>query len=274
MTRFFTDLGNNILADMIFVVACWIFVSLYVRATTVRSFRHFFGLDKESKLVIYVSNMPLQGASDAPADPRDRGVSLEEFQAAQSIGSLFGKIPARIPKLLRVLVDVAWLQEPINLLIESSPIVNGDFAACNMIVIGSAKHNGLRGHYLDRLIPYLRLEPKESNRGPEPDTSSRCVRILKGPGKCDEPIMGDYNFAIVEKIHNPDNSGVVLMCVGERSDSSWGAAEYLVRNWECLSARYGTSPFARCLGFPKVDPPMQEYRKPKVWVVFPPPADK
>jgi len=274
------DLGINCLAQFLFWLFAGILVLLYTRLTNVRRFRQFFGLYKDSNIVIYLSNMKLKGASDLQIDPKDRGVSLEELRAVQSIYSLFGRTPLRVPELVRGLVDGYFIPGPTKVATEPSPITADDLRFTNMIVIGSARHNSVREHYLTQsTLPYLALEPKESDYIAQGASSRRGVRVLQGNRKGDL-VEENYNFAIVEKICGGDKGTVVFMCVGERGDSSWGAAEYLVRNWGRLSkrkcksksGRFGTSSFALCLGFPKRD--MQVYEEPVILAEFPTPASE
>jgi len=54
----------------------------------------------------------------------------------------------------------------------------------------------------------------------------------------------------------------LFFCLGARGDSSWAAAEYLVRNWKRLSGEFGDEDFVACLGFPQTEKYMNEYREP------------
>ncbi len=70
------------------------------------------------------------------------------------------------------------------------------------------------------------------------------------------------NLAVVEKIRDADRGTTIFFCSGMRADGSWAATEYLVRHWRQLHREFGDSCFALCLGFPKTNSYLTEYREP------------
>lgn len=262
---FLVNLINNILADIILWLGFGLLVYLFIRI--VRSkFLKFFGLETNRKLVVYLSNL----WKPTTEKPEGYVLSEHEFRAAESINSLFGSTPLRFPELVRGLVDSFWIGKELDITTTVSPLPTDGITFTNMIVVGGTPRNNVRRHYLSTGAPYLAIAGEQigtpANALAPPLTPS--VRIRKGHRK-DEVITGDYNFAIVEKIHDDEHRTVVFMCVGFRGDSSWAATEYLVRHWSELSKKYGDKAFALCLGFPKSEVYMKDYKEPITLASFP-----
>jgi hypothetical protein len=85
--------------------------------------------------------------------------------------------------------------------------------------------------------------------------------ITRGEEKGEYPV-GDVNLAVVEKCHDPERGTTIFFCLGIRGDASWAATEYLVRNWRRLAAEYDDRDFVACLGFPKTEKYLDDYREP------------
>ena len=258
------DIVVDILAQVCFWALGGLFVSIFVRQTSVKRFREFFGLQKNPKLVIYLSNMSLDKGHAENFDS-DRGAAWEEHRAALIALRLFNRTPARVPALVRDLVDEILLPSRTEVETRLSPGSSScvDIQSTNVISIGSARNNKVREHCL-QLTPYLVLPHKEGlPRG------SKCILVLKGDLKDKEyKKVQNRSLAIIERVQDENGGTVVFMCVGENSDSSWEAAEYLVRHWERLSKKSCNSPFALGLQFPRGDTPNQEYVEPEELVWF------
>jgi len=61
---------------------------------------------------------------------------------------------------------------------------------------------------------------------------------------------------------DPDRGTTIFFCLGIRGDGSWAATEYLIRNWKRLAADFGDSDFVVCLGFPKTENYLDDYKEP------------
>lgn len=90
---------------------------------------------------------------------------------------------------------------------------------------------------------------------------ARSIFILRD-GRTSEITLADTRLAIVEKCHDPDRGTTVFFCLGSRGDGSWAATEYLCRNWKRLTREFGDGPFVVCLGFPRTEEYMEEYKEP------------
>jgi hypothetical protein len=259
-----SDIAANIVADILFWIVGGIGVMIWLRTTTIRRFRAFFGLDKNPHLVIYLSNMTIEGAPKSATSGADSGgyetrpnrsIALEEHWAAQSILRLFASAPARVPGLVRGLVDEFLLPCPTKVMTEISPGTLDGMPATNIITIGSDKHNSVTRYCL-RLDPYLELDKK-----------NRCVQVLKGPNK-GQVLRRDTtgSLAVLERIRVADGGPVIFCCVGEHSVSSWQIAEYLAYNWQYLYKQWGDSSFALCFqyGDPDILRNMQQYVCPRL----------
>jgi len=258
------DICINIIAQFLAWALGGAGVSGYIRVTSVRRFREFFGLYKEPSLFIYLSNMALSGDID-------RGVALQELWAAQSLHSLFGRTPSRVPEVIRGLVDSFLIPSPTEVVTRISPPETDGNPFPNMIVIGSAKHNTVRAQCLRELKLHFALESKESEFPRQKDFCDRGGQMIGGSHKCKSG--AEYYFAILEKTQDEEGH-MVFMCVGESADSSWGAVEFLTRNWQRLSKRFGASPFALWLDFSKGGTPMQKYVEPEERCAYARPASE
>jgi len=254
------DIGVNLAAQLLFWLLGGIVVAGWLRRTSVKRFREFFGLKHNGSLDIYLSRMKL--AKGKPGEKlSDQGISLEELWAAQSILRLFSTAPARVPGVVRALVDEILLPLPAEVRAKISPPDYSTSKSTNIIAIGSAKHNTVRQHYLENTQhPFLILSPKDKELG------GSLVKVLKGDHK-DKMFQCENekkeSLAIIERIYDPKIRTVIFMCAGLHSDSSWGAAEYLVRNWKSLSKEHGAGPFALFLRFPRTSgAPNQAYMAP------------
>jgi hypothetical protein len=84
---------------------------------------------------------------------------------------------------------------------------------------------------------------------------------MRGKSKS-EVNLADANLAVVEKCRDPERGTTIFFCLGMRADTSWAATEYLIRNWKHLVAEFGDSNFVVCLGFPKTEEYLDEYKEP------------
>jgi hypothetical protein len=132
----------------------------------------------------------------------------------------------------------------------------------NLIIVGSSARNSVRASYIQTGLPSAILMGEDMvtpNLAAMGKASS--ITIMRG-GTKSEVSLPDVNLALVEKCRDPDRRTIVFFCLGQRGDSSWAAAEYLTRNWKGLAAEFGDSDFVVCLGFPKTDKFLEEYKEP------------
>lgn len=262
---FLANLINNILANIIFWFGFGFLIWLVIRITQSRVLK-FFGLETNRTLVVYLSNL----WKPTTEKPEGYVLSEHEFRAAESINSLFGGTPFRFPEFVRGLVDSFWIGKKLNITTTVSPLTTDGIVFTNMIVVGAIPRNSVTRYYVNTGAPYLVIAGEQMGTSDNASTQALIpvVRVMKGHRKGEE-ITGEYNLAIVEKIHDEEHKTVVFMCVGFRGDSSWAATEYLVRHWGELSKRFGDKAFALCLGFPKSEAYMEDYEEPIILASFP-----
>ena len=263
------DFPISVASDLVATVLLWLILGLIVYIwlrLNQRDLLGFFGLNHNKELIVYLSNLW------QPSEKSQAGsvISGHEFHSTESVVSLFGDSPRRLPELVRGLVDAMWAGAKPSVSIEVSPLREDDILFANMIVVGASPKNSVRRYYLKR--GHLNFAVVGERDEPPQDVfetvlKSR-VRYLTGSLE-GEKVLGDFNVAIVEKILDKTRGTVVFFCVGSRGDSSWAAAEYLGRNWQKLRKRYRDRPFAICLGFPQMETYMSEYVRPKILARFP-----
>lgn len=259
------NIAINIVSDLILWLGLGFAVFLWLRIRKSK-FLGFFGIEKNQKLIVYLSNLWQQSDNNTEG----RIIAGSEFGVAQTIQSLFGKTPFRVPELVRGLVDELWSGQELDHAIEVSPAENQSIVFTNMIVVGASPKNSVRRYYLksDQVSFKIAGEKKVPIKNVHDKVLSSKAIVLKGGSKGQE-ITGDYNIAILEKVIDKENGITVFMCVGSQGDSSWGAAEYLARNWKSLQKRFANNEFAICLGFPKLDDYMKRYYEPDILIILP-----
>lgn len=260
-----SNIAINIISDLILWLGLGLIVFLWLRIRKSK-FLSFFGIEKNQKLIVYLSNLWQQSDNN----PAGEIIAGSEFPVGQSIQSLFGETPFRVPELVRGLVDELWSGQVLDYTIRVSPLDIESIEFTNMIIVGATPKNSVRRYYLqDGCVSFKIAGESEEPVG---DVHERVLRseaiYLKGPRK-DQEITGDCNIAILEKVIDKDYGVTVFMCVGSRGDSSWGATEYLVRNWKSLQKRFSNNEFAVCLGFPNFDDYMKRYSEPEILAVLP-----
>lgn len=261
---FLSGLASNILANIIFWLGLGFVVWITVQVSQIK-FRKFFGLNDKRQYRVYLSNLwtPREGRTEGYT------ISEHEFRASESIATLFGSAPFRLPELVRGLVDSFWLGNQIIIKTTASPIDSDKVSFTdNMIIVGGVGRNTVRKHYINTAASHLLFSgEKELLEGKEL-TRPYHIIITKG-NRINQTITGDYHFAIVEKFHDKEHKIVVFMCLGFRGDISWGAVQYLVYNWQKLHKKYQDKEFAMCLGFPKTNEYMTTYEEPIILASFP-----
>jgi hypothetical protein len=254
---FVFGVAGNIAANLIF----WLLLGgLFwgISRATGRRFYRFFGLVNIESVGVYVSNL---WTPEASPSGRTIGytISLHELRAAQSVEKIFGTAPLSLPDLVRGLVDALWLRQQVGCEIDVSPLkVDEANLERNLIVVGSSARNSVRAHYIATGLPSTTL------KGEKPSWHSTGVNAvtIERNGTKSEVSFPDVNIAVVEKCRDPGRGTVVFFCFGIRGDSTWAATEYLIRNWKRLVAEFGDQDFVVCLGFPKTERYLDEYKEP------------
>ncbi|MFD5830734.1 hypothetical protein [Lentzea sp. NPDC060358] len=238
------DIASNVIANIVF----WLGLGLAAAATVrvgQRRFRRFFGLDANQQLAVCLSNT---WNAETSARPRGYSVSLHELRAAEAVTRLFGSASFRLPDLVRGLVDAIYLgghRYDFHMTVSPAPADDPKrFAELggNLVVVGAAARNGVRGLYLDENLVNLRL-------GTEAGADERFVEVLGGADVGRRITSDSLELAVVERVHDAARGTTVVFCLGRHGDTTWAATEYLVRNWRGLEKEFGDRPFALCLGF-------------------------
>jgi hypothetical protein len=261
VSSFFFGIVSNVLANLVF----WLLLGIVFWAASrmvVRRFFRFFGLNRMGAIGVYVSNLWTPQSS-----PTGRlvgySISLHELRAAQSVEKLFGSAPLRLPDIVRGLVDALWLHQQVQYATDVSPMqaIDADLDR-NLIVVGSSMRNSVRARYVQACLPSAIL--KGEDQIPfnwQAIAAAHSITITRGEGKSEVSLV-DANLAVVEKCHDPERGTTVFFCLGIRADASWAATEYLMRSWKRLAAEFGDDDFVVCLGFPKTEEYLEEYKEP------------
>ena len=258
---FVLGIVSNILANLVF----WLLLgaSFWIASrVVVRRFFRFFGLDRTSSIGVYLSNLWTPQPSQTGRTV-GYSISLHELRAAQAVEKLFGSAPLRLPEVVRGLVDALWLRQQLQYSTDVSPLkaIDADLDR-NLIVVGGSARNSIRARYVQAQIPNAILTGEDQVPiNWAAIKSAQSITIMRGGSKS-EISLADTNLAVVEKCHDPERETVIFFCLGMRADTSWAAAEYLIRNWKHLAAEFGDSNFVVCLGFPKTEEYLDAYKEP------------
>jgi hypothetical protein len=258
---FFLGLMSNVAANIVF----WVLLGSifwFIGVTAARRFSRFFGLARVNSVAVYLSNLWTPQFSRS-GKTVGYTIALHELRAAQSVDTLFSSAPLRLPDLVRGLVDALWLREHVRCETAVSPLEAEDADLDrNLVIVGSSARNAVRARYVRAGLPTAIITGEDSpDYAGGPIDEVRSITIKRG-ATSSTINFNDVNLALVEKCHDPDRGTTLFFCLGARGDSSWAATEYLVRNWKRLSGEFGDGDFVACLGFPKTEKYMNEYREP------------
>lgn len=258
---FVLGLVSNVVANIIF----WVFLGTVfwgISRVVVRRFFRFFGLVHVDSMGVYLSNLWTPQASSSGRTV-GYSISLHELRAAQAVEKLFGSAPLRLPDLVRGLVDTLWLHRQVRCVTDVCPMKAEDADLDrNLIIVGSSIRNSVRAHYIRAGLPSAILTGEDlAADNWAAMKKAHSITIMRG-GTKSEVSLPDVNLAVVEKCRDPDRRTAVFFCFGPRGDASWAATEYLAQNWKRLAAEFGDSNFVVCLGFPKTEKFLEEYKEP------------
>ena len=248
---FLTNLAANVAFWSGLGGVVWIFYALPIR----RRFDHFFGLQVERTITIYLSNLWLPSMASRPWGEI---VAKKELDGASVVKSIFASASPGFPELVRGLVDNIWTRNKYNIEIEVSPQAYA-FPSRNMIVIGASTKNSVRRYFLDKdaLLVTIQGEPTSPPTTLDTNPLSPILIVHRTTGDEAHNLADGIKPAIVERfyIKNPegDNTRVVIMCAGITGTESRLATEYLAQHWRELETEAKTvHRFARCLAFNNV----------------------
>jgi hypothetical protein len=258
---FILGIASSILANLVFWLLLGVIFWTASRAVAHRFFR-FFGLVRVDNIAVCLSNL-WNPQTSLTRRPVGYAISLHELRAAQSVEKLFGSASLRLPDVVRGLVDALWLRQRVQCVTDVSPVNSADADLNrNLIIVGASMRNSVRARYVHDRLPRVIF----TGEAPGPLSwaamnQAHSFTITRGEGKGEYPVA-DVNLAVVEKCHDPERGTTVFFCLGIRGDGSWAATEYLIRNWKRLAAEYDDRDFAVCLGFPKTEKYLDDYKEP------------
>ena len=263
---FLIDVITNVVANIVFWIWLGLTFAAYGKIVQER-FRNFFGLTKELRLTICLSNLWSQTSSPQRDIGRARYyIGLNELKASQSILTLFGTSRFRLPDMVRGLVDTMWSSSIRNVdTIVSDPLGHKgnevqSSPAGSLVVVGGSSFNLRRRTFVQLELPAMVF----SDELPEQDhqkAGPRAVIVRRGPGAGD-CIESELALGILEKCRDASTGGVIFFCNGSGGDISRAVAEFLTRNWRLLQRKYGEKSFAICLGFPRTGSHLEFYVNP------------
>lgn len=257
---FLLGLVSNVLANVVFWLGLGAMVWL-VASIARRRFVDFFGLSRDGQITVHLSNLWDPASTAGPAGYT---ISRHEFQVTQSVSRLFGSASMRLPEMARGLVDGLWLRQIPQPDVAISPVnVSQVSIATSSIIIGGATRNTARALFVDSALPFIGFDTEErSLRRYSGQKAVSRVEIFRG-FRAGEKVDSSLNPAIVEKIYDGTRGITLFFCLGARGDTTWAAAEYLVRNWAELRREFGNREFALCLGFPAGTSYLDHYVEPR-----------
>ncbi|MCX2950177.1 hypothetical protein [Lentzea sp. NEAU-D7] len=247
MLSFWLGVLGNVVANVVFWALLGVVFWGIAKASREKIAR-FLGLGRSNHVRIILSNIWRPEGS-----MRQVGFSISrhELQASNIVTTFLQNNQGRAPDIVRGLVDHLWLRGRINSSVDVSPPGDVDTVDATeaLIVIGSACCNSYRRHYLASGAVAASLENEVLiGYGVNADDVHRVSIDRAGGDK--QLVQSEQGLAVVEKIGRPDRSGSVFFCYGARSEGSWLAADFLVRNWRSLDREFKGEPFVVCLGFP------------------------
>lgn len=258
---FIIGIASSVLANLVF----WLLLGMVFWAASrvvTRRFFHFFGLARVDSFGVYLSNLWTPQASPT-GRKAGYSISLHELQAAQSIEKLFGSAPLRLPELVRGLVDALWLHRQVQCATDVSPVEASDADLDrNLIIVGGSARNSVRARYVQARLPSAILTGEDLVPVNWAAVDKAHSITIVRDGRKSEVSLAEVNLAIVEKCRDPERGTTIFFCLGVRGDGSWAATEYLIRNWKLLAAEFKDSDFVVCLGFPKTEKYLEDYKEP------------
>jgi hypothetical protein len=232
--------GEAILASLIANTICWaaliglgLLVWAYVGGRTLRRASQFFGTDRESRIVIFVS---------AHADERtitQSVITSEELEGALEFNlALLGQLQ-RIGWLSRLLLTLAQFSRAELRLpaisVRPSPLDTPSTYpdARSIILVGGPVRNQFVRFHEQRNSPWLVFN--------EADLRFQIARS----DRAGEQLRPSDNLAIITR--SRVEGGTVIVAAGFGEMHTRAALRYLARNWQTLNATHGANDFGIAL---------------------------
>ncbi|MFC4068435.1 hypothetical protein [Actinoplanes subglobosus] len=254
-----TEIATSILANVLTTVLYVAIAAVALMATIVSNKRRLlmlFGVNGRSASInIYLSRLIVKAGAIETVEPVTKGyegpvIFRLEHMGAQGIADLFrSKFLAKTPARLR-----EWLSHrspelsEVRVLIDTSPESMDNLDTSTMVMIGSGVYNSLTKYYLDdHPDSFFRFEKQpDGNRAVQVRRGPRKHQLLRGRGRDAE----DRELAIVQRLVDRETGRTAIVCAGMSTSSSYGAARYLVQDWQRLAKRSMGGEFGVVLSFP------------------------
>lgn len=264
------EISISVLCSIMAAIVFWVILGVgYDKFNIgIKVFKHFFNCSKTNNIQILFSNtIGYAKNGEKKYEIEDGLCSFAEICSINSINEILSKHPNKSFDIARGLIDSIWeLSMPsirtgiaeysdnkAQCEIPKSILEHTD----SIIIVGSTNKNFHRRYYYTKkkLIMKFPWEFSIHNQNEfcEEDKlnqNSIYNRVLVNNKLFS--FIGEYNIAIIEKIHIEEGK-TVFFCAGVRADDSLMAIEYLFKNWERLyttfdsKSRYG---FGVCIGMP------------------------
>ena len=247
---------ENVVSSLVANAIFWILLGVIVWFSYVlpvrRKFEKFFGLNNNTSVNIYLSNLWDPTKSNSKWG---KIISGQELDGARTINNALSSASPGIPEIVRGFVDNIWLKDKFNISIEVSPekyentILNNNF-----IVIGATTKNSVRWYFLKESILKVKIdgEDKMSSANLHSNPLSKKIIIHKKVKPAKITPGNDYNPAIIERVlipsQNNKNGQVLFSCMGLKAKDSRTAVEFLATQWKHIQKKTeGHKHFAICL---------------------------
>jgi len=225
----------------------------------------FFGVvGPDPTQTVYLSTLFVRrfGSCNYVGEPRSfAGPAIPNYELAaiEMLHELWRE-PAleNIPKRLRpTFKRLSWRLQPVQLEVRSSPgrATEVDFSGA-MVSVGGQHYNVATKLFLDTLRPQMTI-----------GGDGRWVMLLRSDGSTAANLSSGTefeDFGIVQRLSHPSTNTTVLVVAGTGTTGTTGSVHYLTKNWRELSKRFGSEPFAVCLGFEKIQSNPNSFLEPVV----------
>jgi hypothetical protein len=120
--------------------------------------------------------------------------------------------------------------------------------AQNLVTCGGGTYNAISSHYLGLKQAFYTFDYGQDG--------AHILRSLE-ESPLDFAALGrasKHELACIQRLKDPDSDSIVFICAGLGSGATYGAVEYLVRNWNQLRRKYRNREFGVCLSYATAEP--------------------